>query len=206
MKPRPVLRYHGGKWLLAPWIISHFPPHEIYVEPFGGAASVLMRKKRSRVEVYNDLWTTVVNVFRVLRDSEKADELAWLLYLTPFARDEYDHTSAGDLEGLSDVEAARRTILRSFAGFGSASTNGAHSTGFRAVSDKTAPKAAANWANYAAQIRGFVERLRGVAIENRPPSTSYGNTIAVTRSSISIHPTRSALAICAAATQCMRMS
>lgn len=22
---RPVLRYHGGKWLLAPWIISHFP-------------------------------------------------------------------------------------------------------------------------------------------------------------------------------------
>jgi DNA adenine methylase len=206
MKPRPVLRYHGGKWLLAPWIISHFPPHHIYVEPFGGAASVLMRKKRSRVEVYNDLRTTVVNVFRVLRDSEKADELAWLLYLTPFARDEYDHTSAGDLEGLSDVEAARRTILRSFAGFGSASTNGAHSTGFRAVSDKTAPKAAANWANYAAQIRGFVERLRGVAIENRPPSTSYGNTIAVTRSSISIHPTRSALAICAAATQCMRMS
>jgi DNA adenine methylase len=168
MKPRPVLRYHGGKWLLAPWIISHFPPHDIYVEPFGGAASVLMRKKRSRVEVYNDLWATVVNVFRVLRDSAKADELAWLLYLTPFARAEYNQTSTDELPGLSDVEAARRTILRSFAGFGSASTNGAHSTGFRAVSAKTAPKAAGNWANYPVQIHGFVERLRGVAIENRP--------------------------------------
>lgn len=24
---RPVLRYHGGKWKLADWIISYFPRH-----------------------------------------------------------------------------------------------------------------------------------------------------------------------------------
>jgi 5'-nucleotidase len=34
---RPVLRYHGGKWRLAPWILTFLPPHRSYVEPFGGA-------------------------------------------------------------------------------------------------------------------------------------------------------------------------
>lgn len=166
MEPRPVLRYHGGKWLLALWICSHFDPHLVYVEPFGGAASVLMRKRRSPVEIYNDRWSTVVNVFRVLRDPTKAAELTRLLYLTPFARDEFDLATAIEDVELSDVEQARRTILRSFAGFGSASTNGAHATGFRAVSS-TAKSPGHDWANYPSQISGFVQRLRGVVIENR---------------------------------------
>ena len=33
---RPVLRYHGGKWRLAPWIIGNFPEHRVYTEAFGG--------------------------------------------------------------------------------------------------------------------------------------------------------------------------
>lgn len=33
---RPIMRYHGGKFRIAPRVIQMFPPHRRYVEPFGG--------------------------------------------------------------------------------------------------------------------------------------------------------------------------
>lgn len=168
LRMRPPLRYHGGKWLLAPWIIGLMPPHRVYVEPYGGGASVLMRKERSYAEVYNDRWDVVVNVFRVLRDPVKATDLVAALELTPFARTEF--LGADDDAGvgiLSNVERARRTILRSMAGFGSAATNGDHITGFRSNSNRSGTTPAMDWRNYPAHIPAFVERLQGVVIENR---------------------------------------
>lgn len=161
---RPVLRYHGGKWLLAPWIISHFPPHRIYVEPFGGAASVLIRKERSYAEVYNDLDGEVVNLFKVLRDSSAT--LIHALHLTPFSRDEFvnSYHAADD-----PVEQARRTIVRSYMGFGSNSHN--KKTGFRANSNRSGTTPAHDWHNLPDALRETVERLRGVVIENRDAFT-----------------------------------
>jgi len=103
---RPALRYYGGKWNLAPWIISYFPAHKNYVEPCGGAASVLLRKPRSPLETYNDLDGNVVNFFRVLRDQPK--ELLQKLRFTPWSREEYQTAK----EPTDDpVEAARRFAI-----------------------------------------------------------------------------------------------
>ena len=161
---RPVLRYHGGKWLLAPWIISHFPPHRVYVEPFGGGGSVLLRKERSYGEVYNDLDGEVVNLFRVLRDDGSAQELRNLLEMTPFARDEYRASFA---ESTQPVEQARRTVIRSFMGFGSNSLNRNIQSGFRSNSNRSGTTPAHDWVNWPERIGEYVERLRGVVIENK---------------------------------------
>lgn len=158
------MRYHGGKWKMAPWIISHFPNHRVYLEPFAGAASVLMRKPRSHSEIYNDRWGEIVNVFRVLRDPEKAEKLRQLCALTPFSRDEMMLADEG---AQCEIERARRIIFRSSAGFGSASSNSLHKTGFRSSSRQSGNSPAMDWANWPDHIPAFVERLRGVAIENR---------------------------------------
>ncbi|MBB2973970.1 DNA adenine methylase [Mesorhizobium sp. RMAD-H1] len=158
---RPLLRWHGGKWMLAPWIISHFPPHRIYVEPYGGAGSVLMRKPRSYAEVWNDLDGDVVNLFRVLRLPDAA-ELVRLLRLTPFARDEFD---AAYQPCDCPVERARRLVIRSFMGFGSNGHN--RVTGFRANSSRSGTTPAHDWRNYPDSLEIVIERLHGVTIENR---------------------------------------
>jgi DNA adenine methylase len=161
---RPVLRWHGGKWKLAPWIISHFPAHRVYVEPFGGGGSVLMRKERSYAEVYNDLDLEVVNLFRVLRDDGTAARLVDVLRLTPFARVEFQ----GSYVPTDDpVEGARRFITRSFMGFGSNGHNPKRRTGFRHNSNRSGTTPARDWANYPDCLKLIVERLRGVVVDNR---------------------------------------
>lgn len=162
---RPLLRWHGGKWRLAPWIIEHFPPHRVYVEPYGGAGSVLMRKPRAYAEVYNDLDRDVVNLFRVLQDVDQALELRRRLEVTPFARDEFElaYRETHDM-----VERSRRLVIRSYMGFGSDGHNPNARTGFRASSNRSNTTPAQDWANYPDSLVATVERLRGVVVENRP--------------------------------------
>lgn len=163
---RPALRWHGGKWKLAPWIISHMPAHRVYVEPFGGAASVLLRKPRSYAEVYNDLDDWVVNLFRVLRDETQSARLIELLRLTPFARAEFEVGRLLDEATGDPVELARRLVVRSFMGFGSNAHNG-RSTGFRANSNRSGTTPARDWANYPDALPELIERFRGVVVEHR---------------------------------------
>jgi len=179
---RPVLRYHGGKFRLAPKLIQIFPPHRVYTEAFGGGGSVLMLKPRSYSEIYNDLDGEVVNVFRVLQNARKAKRLRELLEVTPFAREEF---LLGYKHARSDVERARRTIIRSYQGFGSDAISrmkatragfntrlsSTMSTGFRWNSNRSGTTPANAWKNYPTHIDAFVERLRGVTIENRDART-----------------------------------
>lgn len=163
LKPRPALRYHGGKWRLAPWIQQFFPPHVRYVEPFGGAAGVLLRKPRVYAEVYNDMDSDIVNFFRVLRDPVLRAGLIEACQLTPYARDEFEDAY---LPTDDPLERARRTCIRAAMGFGSAGATKA-STGFRTDTHRKYGTAQHNWIAYPAALGLTGERFEGVLIENR---------------------------------------
>jgi len=170
---RPAVRYHGGKWRMAEKIIKFFPKHRVYVEPFGGGGSVLLRKARTYAEVYNDLDGEMVNYFQVLRDH--AEELERVIRLTPFSRAEFERAYT---PSPLPVEQARRTLIKAFMGFGSAAITqvcasseankpSKPSTGFRSNSNRSGTTPAHDWRNWPDNIEPLHDRLKGVVIENR---------------------------------------
>lgn len=156
-----IVRYHGGKVRIAERIVSLFPRHDCYVEPFGGGAAVLLAKPRSRLEVYNDLDGDMVALFRVLRD--RPSDLASAVALTPFAREE--HQTSYQV-AQDDLERARRVLVRSHFGHGSSGVHRA--TGFRAAGLRAGSLPVHGWAGLPKAITATAERMRGVVIENRP--------------------------------------
>jgi DNA adenine methylase len=109
---------------MAPRIAALLPPHDVYVEPFGGAASVLLVKAPAPVEVYNDLDGEVVAFFRVLR--ERPEALLQSLRLTPYSRQEL--SLAVPDPAAKELERARRLYVRCWQSFGEGQVG---STGWR---------------------------------------------------------------------------
>ena len=157
--------WYGGKFSHLGWLLPLLPQCQHYCEPFAGSAAVLLNRKPSPVETYNDLDGNVVNFFKVLR--EKPEELIRLISLTPFARDEF-------VESLFDcdetLERARRFFVRArqvrsglaqtatpgrWASCGNTSRNGMSGTISR-------------WFGGISHLSEIAERLLRVQIENRP--------------------------------------
>jgi DNA adenine methylase len=149
---------------LAHWVIGHFPRHRAYVEAFGGAGSVLMKKRQSIVEVYNDLSDEMVNLFRVLRNREMSAELRRLLDLTPWSRSEWlsCYEPSGDI-----VEQARRTVVLCAQGHNPSKALNRRSNGWRSSSSGN-HRLPQDFQAYTAALTLITDRLKGVLIENRP--------------------------------------
>jgi DNA adenine methylase len=107
---RPAFNIYGGKWRIADWIAGLLPAHGVYVEPFGGAASVLLRKRPSRKEVFNDLSGDVHNFFKVLRDEALGPRLVAALRMTQVSRREFEESLGDGDDG--PLERARKFFVR----------------------------------------------------------------------------------------------
>ena len=107
-------------------IIDQFPKdYEVYVEGFGGGASVLFQKDKTPLEVYNDLGENVYSLFKVLSDKEMFQRLKEKLDLTYYS-EELRQEFKNDLKtNLSIEDRAYKFIFvnrSSFNGVGGFST------------------------------------------------------------------------------------
>lgn len=103
---RPPLRYFGGKWRAAKWILGNFPRHTHYCTPYGGGWCESFQKTRAGgFEIYNDLNPHNVNFLEQLRD--RPDELIPAIEATPRNREEFELSRQSD----QGIEAARRYYI-----------------------------------------------------------------------------------------------
>ncbi len=157
--------WYGGKQFHLGFLLPLIPRDAVhYVEPFGGAASVLLNLPPYEVETYNDLLGGAVTFFRVLRDNP--GELIAQLELTPWSREEFERADLAE-EGISDLELARRFLVRARQAYnGSAVQRGKRAWKYDAGGN--ASGVAKRWVHIPNRLAGIAERLRGVQIENRP--------------------------------------
>jgi DNA adenine methylase len=101
--------WYGGKYSHLDWLLPLLPDCHHYCEPFAGSAAVMLNRKPSPIETYNDLDGEVANFFRVLR-TEK-DRLVEAIGLTPFSREEFALACEIDPE-IEPLERARRFYVR----------------------------------------------------------------------------------------------
>ena len=159
---RAIIKYPGSKWRIADWIISFFPDHHSYLEPFFGSGAVLFNKERSHIETINDLDGDVVNFFDwVKRDPER---LAREIWLTPYSREIY-HRAYGKPKG--SLEQAVNFCIRLNMGHGFRTSGG--KVGWKVdIQGRERSYAVKYWNGMPEKIMEAAARLKEVQIECRP--------------------------------------
>jgi DNA adenine methylase len=123
---RPPVKWPGGKRYLAKRIIKNFPHHRVYLEAFGGAASVLLNKKPVEVEVYNDLDHRITRLFRVLRD--QGENFVAKARFIPYSQVEFENAATYPSEA-ADLEMALCDFVRWRQSFGGKGESWSYTTG-----------------------------------------------------------------------------
>ncbi|MBA3824525.1 MAG: DNA adenine methylase [Ktedonobacterales bacterium] len=109
--------YFGGKQKLVQHLLPLVPRHEVYVELFGGMASLLFAKDPAELEVYNDLDSALVNFFRVLRHRGDCAELVRMLDLSPYSKEEYLDARLHWNDTDDPIEKAHRFYIAAYQAF-----------------------------------------------------------------------------------------
>ena len=144
----------GGKTQLAPDIIKQIPnDHKTYVEVFGGAGSVLYQKEPSKLEIFNDINSELINLHRIIRNNPQS--LSIYLKDLLISREIFNDIKTKHLKGRNNIEKAAFYFYQLTQSFGSKGDNFAMSA-----------KAGRKPKNIYRNFKTVSERLKFVTIEN----------------------------------------
>jgi len=146
-------RQYGGKASIAKWIVSHFPQHRTYLEPFAGSAAVLLAKPRSFVEIINDLDETLMKMWLAIKS--QPEQLAALLWATPYTAANWRDQPVGDIDQAVLLMAQSAQF---YCGNGNSSTWAIDKC---SAPHKPKPEV---WADWFRRILPAANRLRGVTL------------------------------------------
>jgi len=163
-KIKTLTPYYGGKFnKVGRFIVEILPKHRHYIEPCGGMAGVLMQKKPSFCEVYNDIDDNIVNLFEIVRDPVKCKQLEELLHLTPYSREEWRRCQRTFRTELDPVEKARKVyVVLSMGYLGSL---GNKSFGYGGTKYQSSP--ARTFVNGLKSFESIHQRIKDLIIENQ---------------------------------------
>lgn len=83
------ITFFGGKQSIQATILTYFPEHEMYIEPFFGGGAVFFGKPKSKVEIINDIDDKLMNFY--LATQQNFTELKSLIDNTLNSESQYKH-------------------------------------------------------------------------------------------------------------------
>lgn len=160
---KTVIPWFGGKHRLAPKIAKLIPKdHIVYCEAFGGAASVLFAKERSKLEVYNDVNEGLYSLFTVLKDPAHFAKFYGQLQLTTYSRQEFDKALERWKCSTDMVERALSFYVLARQSFAS----GCKTWGYDKQPGSRGSKSAGSYLNALNELPKIHERIDAVTIDN----------------------------------------
>lgn len=157
---RAPFGYPGGKSRSVKHILPHLPYRNVYVEPFGGSAAILLARQPSKIEVYNDRFGGVTDFYRCLRNPEMLNALIDWLELTIQSREEFLACRDTWIDCEEITERAARWYYMTMNSFASLGRNFGRATG--------GPTTTAGVVNRKLKLFHKIhERFQNVIVENR---------------------------------------
>ena len=174
MKIKALAPWFGGKRNLAPKIVEIIGKHRVYWEPFCGSMAVLMAKPPCVMETVNDLYKDLINLARVIQDSQLGPKLyrkmrRTLMHEQLFheAAERYKDRTYHQLVDLPDLDRAYDYLLCAWLGRNGVAGTHSYNQGFCVRYTANGGHAAKRFRSVIDSIPAWRRRLANVTILNR---------------------------------------